>query len=433
VVAFGVTMCLFNEGFSAGYGSRKEEYVDKIGDPKSLFWKAREFINMLPIEFRAGWVRERHSPHLRIIFPDMMSVMTGEAGDNIGRGDRTSIYFVDESAHIERPELVEASLSATTNCRMDLSSVNGMTNVFAQKRFSGKIDVFTLHWRDDPRKDDEWYATQQEKLDPVTLAQEVDIDYQASAKGVLIPSAWVQAAVDACARLDIKPTGAMAASMDVADEGGDLNALCGTHGVQIEFMDQWTGKGDDIFGSVEHAFHLCDEGGYRELRYDGDGLGAGVRGDARVLNAQRKKNRVAEIDIETFQGSEAVANPNDKVEGTERTNEDYFANRKAQAWWSLRNRFKKTYRWVVEGKPCDPDEIVSIAPDCPLRQKMVAELSQPTYKFNDVNKIVVNKAPQGTKSPNLADAVMIRFSGNEKKLLKISEKTMQAMRTRTPR
>ena len=40
-VAIAVWMWLFWEGTVVGFGSRKEEYVDKLGDPKSLFWKAR--------------------------------------------------------------------------------------------------------------------------------------------------------------------------------------------------------------------------------------------------------------------------------------------------------------------------------------------------------------------------------------------------------
>lgn len=90
---------------------------------------------------------------MRILFPETESAMTGEAGDGIGRGDRTSFYIVDESAFLERPYLADASLSATTNCRQDISTPNGMANSFAERRHSGKIDVFTFHWRDDPRKD----------------------------------------------------------------------------------------------------------------------------------------------------------------------------------------------------------------------------------------------------------------------------------------
>jgi hypothetical protein len=97
-----------------GVGSRKEEYVDKIGAPKALFEKARFFLSHLPAEFLGGWNRDQHAPHMRILFPGTGSALTGESGDGIGRGDRASLYFVDEAAFLERAELVDASLSQTT-------------------------------------------------------------------------------------------------------------------------------------------------------------------------------------------------------------------------------------------------------------------------------------------------------------------------------
>jgi phage terminase large subunit len=60
--------------------------------------------------------------------------------------------LVDEAAHLERPELIEASLSQTTNCRIDMSSVRGMANPFAAKRWAGKVEVFIFDWREDPRR-----------------------------------------------------------------------------------------------------------------------------------------------------------------------------------------------------------------------------------------------------------------------------------------
>lgn len=406
-VATAATMCLFRPGIIAGFGSRKEDYVDKIGDPKSLFWKAREFISALPREFRGDWDRTKHAPHMRIIFPNG-SVMTGEAGDNIGRGDRTSFYFVDESAHLERPQLVDASLSATTNCRIDLSSVNGSANPFAVKRHSGKIQVFTFHWRDDPRKDDAWYAAQCNNLDPVTVAQEIDISYSASVEGVLIPSAWVQAAIDAHVKLGIEPTGFAHGALDVADEGRDMNAFCGRRGILAEHLEQWSGKGDDIFGTVQKAFSICDAQGYQVFKYDADGLGAGVRGDARVINELRSVAGQGPIDATAFRGSGAVHDPEGEMV-PKRKNKDYFANAKAQAWWALRVRFQKTYRAVVNGLDFDPDEIISLSSSLPELTKLTGELSQPTYALNGVGKVAVNKAPDGTKSPNLADAVMIAY------------------------
>lgn len=129
---------------------------------------------------------------------------------------------MDEAAFLQRPLLIDAALSQTTRCRIDLSSVNGMSNPFAQKRHSGKIPVFTFHWRSDPRKDDEWYRKECEKIDnPVIVAQELDLNYQASAEGILIPSEWVQAAVDAHIKLGIEPSGQRLGAMDIADEGKD--------------------------------------------------------------------------------------------------------------------------------------------------------------------------------------------------------------------
>lgn len=417
-VGMASSLCLFNRGVFAGFGSRKEEYVDKIGSPKSLFDKARNFISLLPAEFRGGWSVKQHAPHMRILFPDTESAMTGEAGDGIGRGDRTSFYIVDESAFLERPYLVDASLSATTNCRQDVSTPNGMANSFAERRHSGKIQVFTFHWRDDPRKDDAWYAKQVENLDPVTVAQEIDINYSASVEGVLIPSAWVQAAIDAHVVLGIKPTGQRMGALDVADEGKDTNAFTARHGFLLEDVDEWSGKGDDIFGTVQKAFLICDKQNLELFRFDSDGLGAGARGDARVINEQRRATRQRQISATPFRGSGSPANPDaEAVKGeygqNGRLNKDFFANAKAQSWWRLRTLFQNTYRAVKEGMNYNPDEIISISGTLAKKNKLIVELSQPTYSVNGVGKIVVDKKPDGTKSPNLADSVMIAYAPME--------------------
>lgn len=408
-VALACTLCLFNDGMVIGFGSRKEEYVDKLDSPKSLFYKARLFMRYLPPEFQMGFDLRRDAPHMRISFPMSGSYIAGEAGDGIGRGDRASIYFVDESAHLERPMLVEASLSQTTNCRIDISSANGMANPFYQKVVGGKIDKFTFHWRDDPRKDEAWYAKQVEELDPVTLAQEVDINYAASIEGVLIPSAWVQAAVDAHRKLGITPSGARTAALDVADEGKDNLAFASSHGILLDFLEEWSGKDSDIFGSVVRSFGYCDELKLEGFRYDADGLGAGVRGDARVLNEMRAAEGRPGHSAVAFRGSGAVFRPeHEDVKG--RKNIDYFQNAKAQAWFALRRRFQLTYRAVVHGAPFDPTEIISLAVYLPLLNKLMSELSQVTYSLNTIGKIVVDKTPEGTRSPNLADSVMINFS-----------------------
>lgn len=240
-VAVAASMILFKPGTVVGFGSRKEEYVDKLGDPKSLFWKARQFIELLPVEFRPkGWDIKTCAPHMRIMNPENGSAIIGEAGDNIGRGNRTSIYFKDESAFYERPELIDASLSQTSNCKGDVSTPNGAGNPFYRKRKGGKVKVFTFHWTDDPRKGPDWYERQKEQLDPVVVAQEIDINYEASVTDAFIPGPLV----DAAQRLgpaEVEPLGPYQWALDVARFGDDKSVLTKRRGRVVMPQQAWQG------------------------------------------------------------------------------------------------------------------------------------------------------------------------------------------------
>lgn len=425
IVAIGCALCVLHNDQVIGYGSRKEEYVDKLGDPKALFPKARIFLEGLPVPLRGGYVPGKTGSHMKITFPATGSVMAGEAGDNIGRGATTGLHFVDESAFLEHPELVDASLSQTTRCRIDISTPNGMGNPFAQKRFSGKIAVFTMHWRDDPRKDDAWYEKQKRELSSVVLAQEVDIDYTASVAGVIIPGKWIQAAIDAHKKLDIRITGARRASFDVADEGGDLCAAAIALGILVEDVQEWSGAGADIIKSTQHAFGLCDAHDIDELTYDADGMGAGVRAAGRVLNEGRQANRRNVINLAAFRGSAGVVKPKAQQERG-RLNEDYFMNLKAQSWHWLKHLFYCTYRAVVEGAKYDVDQIISLSSEMTNLNKLVAELSQPTWEPNTAGKMVVDKTPDGTKSPNMADSVMMLYSPGRRMPMQVSSRALDA-------
>jgi hypothetical protein len=403
-MAYACTVCLFNTGMTIGMGSALEIKLDRSGDPNSLFYKGRQFLKLLPKQFTGDWDAAKHSPYMRILFPDTNSSITGEAGDSIGRGGRTAIYFIDESAHIERPALIDASLAATTNCRIDMSSVNGTANSFAEKAHSGRVARFDFAWRDDPRKDDAWYQKQVETIDPVTLAQEVDCNFSASVDSVVIPSNWVQAAVDAHVKLGWDTTGSKFAGLDVADEGADKNALAIRHGNVLLNVESWSGKGSDIFATTVKTFHLCQEWGVDAFAYDKDGLGAGVAGDAKVVNEKRK----VKIRAEPYRGSEKPLFPTRKmVPG--RTNEDFFLNRKAQAWWNLRFMFQETWR-ARQGLPHDPNKCISIKSGFREQSRLLMELSQPTYMLTTAGKIQIEKAPDGATSPNLADAVCIAYA-----------------------
>lgn len=440
-IGLAVTLCLFYENMEIGFGSRKEEYVDQRGDPKTLFYKARMFATYVPREFRGTWDAQRNAPHMRVMFPETSSVIAGEAGDDIGRGDRKGIYFVDESAHLEHPEAADAALSNTTNCRIDVSSINGMANPFAQKRHGGKYPVFTAHWRDDPRKGDAWYKDMCDKYDPVVIAQEVDINYNASVEGMVIPAAWVQAAVDAHIKLGLQPEGGKFAALDVADRGIDKNAIAMRHGSVLTHAESWTGNQKkngrdwDIYDTTEKAFEICDLFKWPGFSYDGDGLGASIRGDARKLNEDRKKYTPPRkaLRVDMFRGSakgDQLFNPEAFATGPngqklDRKNKDYFANYKAQCWWALRYRFQNTFR-AVNGMPYDPAEIISLGKSFPEFARLLLELAQPVYLLDSAGRILIDKQPDGVASPNLADAVMMCFAPR-RGLGSISDELLEAV------
>lgn len=434
-VSAACTLCMFHDGFVFNFGSRKEEYVDKLDGPKSLFFKARKFMEKVPGCFRGSWDAKKHAPYMKLVFPDTGSYINGEAGDNIGRGDRATIYCVDEEAFLERPQLVEASLSATTNCRISISTPNGMENPFYNKWMNyPEHQRFEFHWRDDPRKDDDWYAATVAKIDnPVIVAQELDLNFSASVEGVIIPSEWVQAAVDAHIKLGIAPSGKRSGGLDVADEGKDKNALAGGYGVLLDFLEEWSGAGSDIYDTTVKAFDICDGQGYDMFKYDADGLGAGVRGDARIINEERRKEGRKFVNVAPFHGSGAVLNP-EKEDVEKRKNKDYFANRKAQEWFRLRKAFQVTFRAVRALQPgaepykYDPDDIIALdkaAIGAKLFTRLTQELSQPTYKLGPTGKIIVNKAPDGMRSPNLADAVMIWYARQTRAPLKVPQSAVR--------
>lgn len=421
------TLCMFHNEMNIGFGSRKLELVDDLGNPKSIFWKIRAFLEKTPSEFTGGWRFKE-----RLIMFDNGSVIEGEGGDDIGRGGRASIYFVDEAAKVQHQESVDAALSATTNCRQFLSTPNGSDNPFANKVTEWpERRVFRFHWRDDPRKDDAWYQKQIDELDPITLAQEVDMDFNASVEGIIIPQEHVQAALDAHIHLGIEPSGERRAALDIADEGMDNNAWATAHGILLDYVEEWSGKGSNLFNTAVKSFGLCDQFELDEEIYDADGMGAAMRGDADQINDARKKDAEQRhvvpslVAVVPFWGSGAVQRPDSAIyPGAKRTNADYYENLKAQSWGGLQHRFRETWRARnIPDYKYDPTEIISISSAIPprVRTKLMTELSQPTWGPNKIGKMVVNKKPdvdgRKAKSPNMADVVMMLFGAARRRMV----------------
>ncbi len=231
----------------------------------------------------------------------------------------------------------------------------------------------------------------------------------------LIKSAWIEAAIDAHVKLGIEITGAKKSALDVADEGDDLNAQAFAYGILVDNVEVWSGKGLDIFKTTEKAISNCLDYGLDEFTYDADGLGAAVRGDAKVISQRMNIN----INSVPFRGSGAIVNPKDSITGLhnivgrdkiERKNEDYYRNLKAQAWRNLSLRFERTYRAVVNGEKFDTADLISINSKMKHIQALKLELEQPQRKDDGSGKMLVDKKPEGFKSPNMADSIMMLYA-----------------------
>ena len=437
--AFSVWMWLFRPGSAIGFGSRKAEYVDKLADPKTIFQKLRDMINYLPADlfWPTGFDPDKHMTYMRIVNPENGATIIGEAGDNIGRGGRTSIYFKDESAHYERPELIEASLGDNTDVQIDISSVNGTGNVFYRRRKagavwkpgesmpSGRTRVFIFDWRHHPGKTEEWYEKRRAKAESEGLlhvfAQEVDRDYASAVTGVLIPPKWVKACIDIHKALEWdEPSGMRVASMDVADGGNDQNSMTMKRGYLVEASMCDGGEADTI---ARQYYAMADMCGATQWRYEINGVGAGAKAAARVYHQNAVDSGRSEKTLPVIIGwspTGAIVNPKcDVVTGREVApgdkeairNKDFFTNLRAQAAWKLRQLCHNSYKVRYEGLELDPDECIALSSTMEGVDELVTEMSQPTYVTNpNTNKVLIDKTPEGTSSPNRFDSLMINVS-----------------------
>lgn len=441
--AFSVWLWRFWPGSSIGWGSRKEQLVDKIGDPDSIFEKMRIIIRGLPRFFwPRGFDPNLHMTYMRIINPENDATITGESGDNIGRGGRKLIFFKDESAHYERPESIEAALADNTRVQIDISTPNGVGTVFDRKRNSGvewhpgrKIEkgatrVFVLDWRDHPAKTQEWYDTREKAAKGSGLLhlfrQEVDRDAAASLSGVIIKPEWVRAAVDAHIELNFGDAGMWSAGFDPYDEGGDQHALAFRKGVVLHYAEEW-GEGD----TGEATRKVIGETLGRTpvtIQYDCIGIGAGVKSEANRL--QKDKKLPNGVTFAPWDAGGSVIKPKERVipgDHNAPLNEDFYKNVKAQGWWSLARRFERTYRAKTEGIKYPPTELISLSSKIPRLEQLKRELSQPTMDKSGDLRLLVDKKPEGAKSPNMADAIMMCFFPLKTSFV-ITEETLAASR-----
>lgn len=425
--AFLLHRWLFKPEFKGSIGSRKLDLIDKSGDPDSIFWKLRFLLYNLPLWMRPyEFVRRKHDGYCKLLHP-LGNAITGEGGDQIGRGGRSTVYLVDEFAFVERSDTVVAALSQTTKVPLFVSTPNGVGNAFERMRNSGAYPVFTFRWKDDPRKNEfvvfdqfgkevvngngeydaslipeggsvsyPWYEEQLAKFGSVVVAQEIDIEYGASLDNMVIPAKYVQAAVN----LPIEAKGALRAGLDIASGGKNETILIFRRGPKVTDVlvcpfTNLTLQAGWVKDQME--LYQCPN-----LSFDAAGIGKSITDALDAMGVPLSFER---------HGVMGGDSPSEVVWSNGRTSKEFIINRRAEYYWLLRQRFEKSfyYRLYLEGKPggvkYPPEELISI-PQCP---KLESQLSYPLFFRNSAGKIQIESKQdmkkRGVESPDHADAL----------------------------
>lgn len=555
--AYTVWAWIFIPDDASGWGSRKQELVDKIGDPDSIFEKIRLLIKRLPdVWLPEGFKPRDHATFMKLINPENGAVVAGESGDNIGRGGRKTRFWKDEaqplnariltpygwqtmadmrvgsivttptgprtvthindcgdhptyqvmlgdgrqttasenhlwmtddglkrthtlkigdmipvfgtdaqpvstitllgiktvrcitidspdglyltdnyivthnSAHYERPEKIEAALGDNTEVQIDISSVNGLGNVFHRRREAGTlwepglemppgaVRVFIFDWRDHPEKTQEWYEQRKARSEREGMqhvfAQEVDRNYSAAVQNTIINYEWLQACVDAHLNipyLRIPPPDVWAAGLDVADEGADRNALVLRQWIILRSASEWGER--DAGVTTRKTVGIIRESNLRgiNVEYDSIGIGASVKAEYNRLCDEGVLTRT-EMNFKPWNAGAGVVNPFEHViadDDQSALNKDFFGNMKAQAWWAFRTRCYKTWRAKTYGDVYPVDDLISFDSELPQLPQLLKELAQPTEGKSSGLRMIIEKKPNGTRSPNLADAAIMAY------------------------
>lgn len=401
---------LFTDGFKATFGSREFDLVDKLGDPDAIFEKIRVMRRRLPSwMLPEGFDERRHDLVGLMTNPQTGAVIGGEGGDNMGRGGRSSIYFVDEAAFVPRPGKVEAALAGNVDCVIWVSTVNpmeGVGNFFARKVRSLKPrQVFQLHWRDDPRKNEAWATEKKNSLsDATTWEAEYEINFSAGAEGVFIPAAWVRSAQLLLSLEPDIPRGKI--GITGGDVGGGKALSIAIHRFGPIVLPPDVRSEGDTTDTAYWMLECCHEAGTAILNYDNVGIGAGV---SSTLNKSDRYLEIARIGVNT--GDQ----PSDTVWDDDRTSEDMFGNLKAELWSLARFALQRTHLhvlWLLKqegGQKQKLDELIAL----PVDPTLAMQLSLPKRLRNEKGKITVETkqalAKRGIASPDYAEAFVLTF------------------------
>lgn len=248
---------LFVDGSNFLIGSYKEMLVDDKSID-SLFGKIEYALKALPkwmLPPRFNIKNDRTM--MKIIRRDNGNLITGDTMNaNFGRGARKTAIFFDELGFWDEAKNAWDSSGESTNCRFANSTPAGM-NFYGLLRETG-IDKFTMHWKEHPLKDQEWYDYQVFRYTPEVVAQEIDISYTKSLEGKVYPD-WNEVNVRK-EQIDYDPNLPLYISWDFGNSDDCAIIWAQTYKGRLRIIDTYTNHGKVIDFYIPFITGFVDSG-----------------------------------------------------------------------------------------------------------------------------------------------------------------------------
>lgn len=255
-----------------------------------------------------------------------------------------------------------------------------------------------------------------------------------SGDDVIIQLDWIKAARFASKDSRWKKVGDKRAAYDPAGQGRDFHAVSVLDGNIITHCEEWV-RSDDLREGTRRALGIADRNKVNMFRYDecggfGDGVAVFVddatyddgNGYSRDLDRDGNKLRTLHVgEVFPFNAGDKVIDPEEIISGTAKSNEETYANAKAQAHGVTAQKFYNTYRFIKLNEDIAPEDMISLdIADDVLFNKIARELSTPIWIKSEANskKKVESKKDMekrtGQASPNIGDSIHMLTAPVEK-------------------
>lgn len=285
--------------------------------------------------------------------------------------------------------------------------------------------IIIINWRDNP-----WFPKEleeQRKWDYENMPRAKydhiwEGKFNDSVDSAIIHPEWFDACIDAHEKLGIKPSGVEVIAHDPSDLGEDSKGLAYRHGILIkDVQEKETG---DINEGCDWAIDYAIQNKIDVFTWDCDGMGVGLNKQLNDALVPKK------ITLNMYKGSNAPRHKDrvyETVGDKTKSNGETFLNQRAQGYWLLRERMRKTYLAVEKGDYINPDELLSLSRNIENMNSLRSELCRIPTKTNGSGKIQIMSKPEmkklKIKSPNIADSVMMAMFYEheaEKKQIKVT-------------